>query len=208
MRLNPDYVLDDLAEQRRLVEEYPWATLVSATSTGLVASHLPVLLEPDCEGGAITITSHVGRPDERLHELGEHRVLVIVQGPSGYVSPTWYGDIGPAVPTWNFLTLHLHGKPRLLTAEQTYVVLDRTVDRLERDQPAPFTMSSVEDYARRIAPGTLGFSLTADRVEAKAKLSQDKPPAAVAGVLAEFDRSGCSALAQEMRRAHDDRPGG
>lgn len=206
VRYNPDFVLDDVAEQRRIVDEYPWATLISSTSTGLVASHLPVLLEPEAGDGAITITSHLGRPDEHHHELGDHRVLVIVQGPSGYVSPTWYGDIGPTVPTWNFITVHLHGTPHLLTAEQTYTVLGRTVDRLERDQPNPFVMSSVEDYARKIAPGTLGFSLRADRIEAKAKLSQDKPPAALARVLAEFDRSG-PALAREMRRADSDRRG-
>ncbi len=207
MRFNPDYLLDDVTEQRRLVEAYPWATLVSTTSTGLVASHLPILLEPDSGDATITITSHVGRPDECRHELGEHPVLVIVAGPSAYVSPNWYGDVGPAVPTWNFVTVHLHGTPQPLSPEQTYAVLRRTVDRLERDQPNPFAMSAVEDYARRIASGTFGFRLRADRVEAKAKLSQDKPRAARTRVIRELERSS-PALAREMRRLNDGRPRG
>ena len=90
VRKNPYYELTDLEEIRRLIRENPWATLVSNPSTGLVASHYPILLEEDRED--ISIVTHVGRPDETVHELGEHELLVIVQGPHGYISSSWYGD--------------------------------------------------------------------------------------------------------------------
>ena len=84
VRKNPYYELTDLEEISRLIRENPWATLVSNPSTGLVASHYPILLEEDRED--ISVVTHVGRPDETVHELGEHELLVIVQGPHGYIS--------------------------------------------------------------------------------------------------------------------------
>ena len=84
MRSNPHFTLDDPATIKRLIEENPWATLVSTTSAGLVASHYPVLLDERRE--EISILSHVGRPDDQLHELGEHEMMLIVQGPHGYIS--------------------------------------------------------------------------------------------------------------------------
>lgn len=70
MKKTPAYLLEDEDEVKRLIRENPWATIVSCAASGLVASHYPVLLE-EAEAG-ISIVSHVGRPDERLHEHGEH----------------------------------------------------------------------------------------------------------------------------------------
>ena len=115
MRHTPHYILDDRDEVRRLVRENPWATIVSnVAERGIVASHYPVLLdEAASTGDEIVLVSHVGRPDEQLHRLGEGEVLVIVQGPHGYVSPSWYAP-GDIVPTWNHVTAHLYGVPEIL----------------------------------------------------------------------------------------------
>src|SRR5680860_850305 len=120
MRHTPAYLLTDPEEVKRLIRENPWATIVSNTANGLVASHYPVMLEEGHDG--ISIVSHVGRPDETLHELGQHEVLVIIQGPHGYVSPGWYDD-KPAVPTWNHVTAHLYGTPEILSEDENWRVL-------------------------------------------------------------------------------------
>ncbi len=125
MRENPSFALEDVAEIRRLVDGNPWATIVSGTGAGLVASHYPVLLDPDRDD--LTLLTHVGRPDERIHELGQRdgadgEVLVIVQGPHGYVSPGWY-DADPAVPTWNHISAHLTCRVEILSAEENLRVL-------------------------------------------------------------------------------------
>lgn len=85
MRHTPRFLMTDPDEVKRLVRAYPWATFVSGTSRGLVASHYPVLLDEDADG--IVILSHVGRPDDELHELGRYEMLVIVQGPHDYSPP-------------------------------------------------------------------------------------------------------------------------
>ena len=82
VRLNPAFSLDDVGTVKRLIRENPWATIVSTTGAGLVASHYPVMLDEQRE--EMSGLSHVGRPDEELHELGQHEVILIVQGPHGY----------------------------------------------------------------------------------------------------------------------------
>src|SRR6478736_9815727 len=111
MRQNPSFTLGDPVELKRLVRENPWATFVSSPSTGLVASHYPVILDETRE--ELSLLAHVGRPSEQLHELGEHELLVIVQGPHGYISSSWYGS-HIEVPTWNFIVAHLSGVPEIL----------------------------------------------------------------------------------------------
>lgn len=209
MRQNPSFALHELAELRRIVREHPWATLVSATSSGLQASHYPVILE----GDDLTIVSHVGRPDDAIHELGQHDVVVILQGPHGYVSPGWYDDTA-TVPTWNFTAVHLHGRPELLSAEENLRMLDRLVDVFEAPLPAPRRLLGTPDdaaLAERVARGTVGFRLRPTRIEAKRKLSQNKPEQVVRSVVAELESDGPYAqpqLAAEMRRAHPFLAGG
>jgi transcriptional regulator len=204
MRPNPSFSLSDPAAIKQLVRDNPWITLVSHPDSGLVASHYPAIVDDDRDD--LSIVSHVGRPDDLLHELGRHEVLVIVQGPHGYISPSWY-DAAPAVPTWNFVVAHLSGVPELLDAEENFRMLGRLVDRFEAPLPEPRAMlgSPVDAaYASRIASGTVGFRLTPTRLVAKAKLSQNKPRHIVESVLTRLEGDGPYAqpvLAAAMREA-------
>lgn len=210
MRQNPSFVLGETAEIKRLIRENPWATIISHTSAGeLVASHYPVLLEESAEEPSeIVLLGHVGRPDEQLHELGQHELLVIIQGPHGYVSPGWY-DASPAVPTWNFITAHLYGTPDILSDDENLRVLDRLVDHFEERMPEPRRMNDTPanaEYAARISAGTVGFRLRITRRVAKNKMSQNKPAETARRIITELDGDGpyaSAALAAEMRRVHD-----
>jgi transcriptional regulator len=190
MRSNPDYSLADLVEIRKLIGNHPWATIISHTSNGLVVSHYPVLLDDNED--EIVLVSHVGRPDERLHELGTHGIVIVFYGPSGYISPGWY-DVPTGVPTWNFATVHAHGRPERLSDAENLRVLERLVDHFEEPLPHPFRMRSTienEQYAERIVHGTVGFRMTVERFEAKDKMSQDKPPAVVDRIVAALRQPG------------------
>jgi transcriptional regulator len=204
MRENPYYELTDEAEIRRLIRENPWAVLVSNSSAGLVASHYPILLEEERE--ELSIVTHVGRPDDQVHELGEHELLVIVQGPHGYISSSWYGD-HIEVPTWNFIVAHLSGVPELLEPEENFEVLTRLVAHFEQRvaDPRPLDATpAVAADARRDSRGTVGLRLVPTRIVAKQKMSQNKPLEIAETVLAELEGDGpyaSEALAREMRRA-------
>ncbi|WP_411700239.1 FMN-binding negative transcriptional regulator [Conyzicola sp.] len=207
MRHTPTYVLTDPDEVKRLIRENPWATIVSNTATGLVASHYPVVLE-ETGAGVISVVSHVGRPDEKLHELGEHEILMIVQGPHGYVSPSWYGN-GEFVPTWNHVTAHLYGTPVILSDAENFEVLDDLVDHFEQQLPEPMSLDLDEEQARRIAKGTVGIRFVVTRFDARLKLSQNKPPEVVDRIVAALETDGpfaSPALASEMKRVRGDAP--
>ena len=203
MRHTPGYIVTDPEEIKRLIRENPWATIVSNTANGLVASHYPVILEEDDD---ITIVSHVGRPDEQLHELGTSEVLVIIQGPHGYISPGWY-DKGDFIPTWNHVTAHLYGTPEILSDEENFRVLGELVHHFEDDMPHPVTLDVDEDAARRIAKGTVGLRLRVTRFDARLKLSQNKAPEVADRIIGELqagEHYSSPSLAREMRRIHGD----
>ncbi|MGN6199171.1 FMN-binding negative transcriptional regulator [Humibacter sp.] len=198
MRHTPHYLMTDPDEVKRLIRGNPWATFVSPTTNGLVASHYPVMVDEDAEG--ITIVSHFGRPDDELHELGKHEILVIIQGPHDYVSPSWYAP-GDLVPTWNHVTAHLYGMPEILSEEENYQVLDRLTDYFEQHYPNGRHLSEDEAGTRRIAKGTIGLRMHVARFDARAKLSQNKTPEVIENVTEHIAESN-PALAHEMRRVN------
>lgn len=211
MRQNPSFTLADVAEIRRVIDANPWATVVSAPEDGLVASHYAVLLDDDRDD--LTVVGHVGRPDDAIHGLGEREILLAFQGPHGYVSPGWYGDV-PAVPTWNYTAVHLSGVPEILSTAENLRVLDALVARFESRLPDPRLMWERPNdaaFIERLESGTVGFRLTPTKVVAKRKLSQNKPAETIEAVIAALHADGPyanAALAAEMRRAQDARTGG
>lgn len=203
MRHTPSYLMSDPAEVKRLIQHHPWATFVSATTSGLVASHYPVMLDDPAD--EITIVSHFGRPDEVLHELGEHEILVIIQGPHDYVSASWY-DPGDLVSTWNHVTAHLYGTPELLSEEENYAMLSRLTDHFEQHHPDGRRLAEDEAGTRRAARGTVGLRLRVTRCDARAKLSQNKTPEVAERVTNKLTTRNPD-LANEMRRIRqDDKP--
>ncbi len=206
MRQNPSFAMTDVGELRRVVDENPWVTLVGGDADGMVASHYAVLL--DDERDDLTIVGHVGRPDDALLGLGERELLVVVQGPHGYISPGWYPP-GPEVPTWNYVAVHLAGVPELLAPAENLRVLERLVARFESRMPQPrllWEAPNEPEFVSRLERGTVGFRLTPTRVSAKRKLSQNRPDDVVDSVIAGLEAAPSAyadpRLPAEMRRAH------
>lgn len=199
MRHTPRYLMTDPLEVKRLIRGNPWATFVSPTSTGLIASHYPALLIEDEH--EIVIASHFGRPDDQLHELGDHEILVIIQGPHDYVSPSLYAP-RDLVPTWNHVTAHLYGTPEILSEDENYAMLAQLTDHFEKGTPHGRSLSEDEAGTRRAAKGTVGLRMRVDRFDARAKLSQNKSPEVRDDITARFDETN-AALAAEMRRVTD-----
>jgi transcriptional regulator len=169
MRPNRLFASDDPELVRALIREHPWATLVSSTTAGLAASHYPVLLDEDAPG--LTLLTHLGRPDEEVLEIEKGEVLVIVQGPHGYVSPGWYRPEERLVPTWNFTVAHLHGTPQVIDEAENFAVLTRLVEHFEHRLDRPQLLDPAD---APIASGTVGLRIPIDRFEMKRKLGQNK----------------------------------
>jgi transcriptional regulator len=202
MRHNPKHAVTDEAVVRRLIAENPWATIVSHNGEELVASHYPVLLDDRAGPEQLTVVTHVGRPDERVHDLGTSEVLLIVAGPHGYISPGWYSDEAPPVPTWNFSVAHCYGVPEILEPDENLAVLTRLVEHFERHTENPVNLDP--EIGEPLSRGTVGLRIPITRFVCKVKMSQDKDEASRQRVLEELRRPGAygnERLADEMDRA-------
>jgi transcriptional regulator len=201
MRHNPAHAVDDERIVRLLIEENPWATIVSSRDGEMVASHYPILLE-DRDDEVLSIVTHVGRPDEKVHDFGVREVMVIVAGPHGYVSPSWYTPGDTPAPTWNFIVAHCYGIPEVLPLEENKATLTRLVAHFERRVEDPVYLAP--ETADRLAPGTVGLRIPITRWTAKLKMSQDKSPQSREQVLEALRKPGPYqnlALVSEMERA-------
>ena len=200
MRHNPKHAVTDEAVVRTLIAENPWATIVSLNAGELVASHYPILLDDSTE--ELAIVTHVGRPDDEVHGFGDREVLLIVAGPHGYISPSWYAPGATPAPTWNFSVAHCYGVPQILSLEDNKATLARLVAHFERHVAEPLYLQ--REVADRIAPGTVGIRLPITRFVCKVKMSQDKDEVSQRNVLAELRGDGpyaSAALAADMDRA-------
>jgi transcriptional regulator len=154
---------------------HDFALLVSHGRGGLIASHIPVLVERD--GPVMHLLGHLARPNPQLADLPEGaEVLTIFAGPHAYVSPGWY-EAGPAVPTWNYADVHAYGRVRLVEDKDWLRrLLRRLTDRHEAGNPTPWRMQDLpEPYLQGMLNGIVGFDIAVDRLEGKYKLSQNRP---------------------------------
>ncbi len=201
MRHTPRHAVTDVAVVRRLIAENPWATIVSQNSGELVASHCPVLLD-SATADRLALVTHVGRPDEQVHGFGSGEVLVIVAGPHGYISPSWYTDQDEPAPTWNFSVAHCYGVPEILDPDENLRVLSRLVEHFEQHVEEPVYLDP--EVGARLAPGTVGIRVPITRFVCKVKMSQDKDPRSQRQVLQALRRPGHYQhlpLADAMERA-------
>ena len=190
---------------RDLLTNHGAADLITATSEGLLATFLPFLYDPAVgEHGALL--GHVARNNDQWRREALGDALVVVHGPDAYVSPAWYAskaEHGRVVPTWNYLTAHVYGE--LVVHDDPIWVEDlvrRLTERHERSRAEPW---SVDDAPPRFVSGQLraivGLELRITRVEAKAKLSQNRPEADIDGVIAGLTARGDTASATAVKAA-------
>lgn len=168
--------------------------LVTATTSGPTATLLPVLYEPDSgERGAFV--GHLARANApwRAPVLGE--ALLILHGPDAYVSPSWYpskAEHGKVVPTWNYLVAHVYG--RLVIHDDIdwlEALVRRLTTRHEAGQQAPWSLDDAPaSFVAAQLRANVGVELVIERVEAKAKWSQNRAAADVAGAIAGLDAAG------------------
>ena len=196
---------------RDLLRHHGAADLVTSTADGLRATLLPFVVDEDDTGAPSRLLGHVARTNEqwRLPVLAE--ALVIVRGPDAYVSPSWYAtkrQHGRVVPTWNYVTAHVYG--RLVVHDDPDWVeglVRRLTAKHEGHQAEPW---SVDDAPPQYVAGQLraivGVEVEVARVEAKWKLSQNRPEADQEGVLVGLDAepgAGSHAVAAAMRDVRD-----
>lgn len=182
MYVNPLYAERELPVLHELIETARFGLLVLCAG-GPLAAHIPFVLRRD-QGPNGTLVAHVARIDPLARHLGAgNEALAIFSGPQAYVSPQWYRSDG--LPTYNFLAVHAHGRPRLLADRDTVLAyLTELVDVHEQRFSSPWSLASAaEEHVEELLPHIVAFMLEISSIQGKRKLSQNKSAADRDGVI-------------------------
>jgi len=184
------FAVEDRAAIARLVDEYPFATLVTPAAPEPQVSHLPLLLVADA-GPHGTLIGHMARANPHWRHAGGVDSIALFHGPHAYVSPSWYAKPEEAVPTWNYVAIHAHGRLEVIEdGARSRDVLDALVQRFEGNRAAPWRFAMPERQRDALVGAIVAFRLRIERVSAKFKLSQNRPAADQVRVAAALDREG------------------
>lgn len=171
-----------------LIREHPLATLVTLASDGLNANHIPMEIDADAAPMG-TLRGHVARANPMWSDFNaDVDALVIFQGPSTYVTPTWYPtkrETGKVVPTYNYAVVHAYGPLRVVEdAAWLRDLVERLTGRFESRRSDPWKVSDapasfIEAQLRAI----VGLEIPIRRLLGKWKMSQNRSATDRAGVV-------------------------
>ncbi|MFG0533198.1 FMN-binding negative transcriptional regulator [Pseudomonas sp. yb_2] len=174
------------------------AVLVSQGEQGLLATHLPVLVDT-AEGDFGTVYAHLARANRQWQDL-QHggEALLVFPGADAYVSPGYYpskAENPNVVPTWNYLAVHAYGTAEVIhEAEPLLAIVSRLTDRHEQGRSEPWKVTDAPaDYIEGMLRAIVGIRLPIARLQGARKLSQNRSGQDIAGV-----REGLSASPDQL----------
>ena len=189
--------IEDRAALLAYMRAYSFAALASAGPAGLMATHLPFVIED--EDGRIRLLAHMARANPQWREFAAGiDALVIFMQPHAYVSPRLY-DSRQNVPTWNYVAVHAYGRPLLIEEREAKIELQK---KLIRQHDAGFLEQMAElpeSYLDAKLAAIVSFSLEVTRIDARYKLSQEKNPAERERIARDLEAGGEGVAAQTAR---------
>ena len=176
---------DRIPVLHKLMEDQPFASLITMGSSGLFASHIPMVLEQN--GTLGQLRGHISRANTQWRDYTPSvEALAIFSGPQHYITPNWYQEkqeTGKVVPTWNYVVVHAYGYLKVIEdGEWLMAHLANLTNIHEAESPVPWKIGDAPaDYIAALAKGIVGLEMTVERLEGKWKVSQNR---------SERDRSG------------------
>src|SRR6185503_13124865 len=154
------------------IERHDFGLLVTHGAAGLIASQIPFLAKR--RDGGLYLQAHIARANPQAEDFDGGEALAIFPGPHAYISPGWY-EAGPAVPTWNYASVHAYGTARAIDdRDWLRDMLDRLSVRHEAREAAPWRMRDLPPaYLEAMLRGIVGIEIAVLRLEGKFKLSQN-----------------------------------
>lgn len=193
------FAVEDRAALDAVIRDNPFGLLIGELEGAPFATHLPFLLDGD------RLLSHFARGNPHWKSIdGRAEMLAVFSGPHAYVSPRWY-EAEQAVPTWNYVAVHVYGAPRVIEDPvRVRDLLDRLVTEYEGDA---WSLGGRDaDFTERMSRGIVAFEMPIERIEGKFKLSQNRPVEDRRRVISELEKPAAGTntdLARLMRAAMD-----
>lgn len=186
---------DRLPVLHGLIRANPLGLLISVGEEGPVANPLPFLLDAAASPNG-TLQAHLAKANPQWRSLHQgQEVLVVFQGVDRYVTPSWYAtkrETGKVVPTWNYAIVQVRGPVRVIE-DRAWLAgqIAALTDRQEGGRADPWAVADApEDFVAGQIKGIVGLEIEIARVEGKWKVSQNRPAADRAGVVAGLEAEG------------------
>ena len=203
----PIFAIDEDREIERLIHQYPFGLLVTGdTDEAPVATHIPMIAQRS--GSGLRLLGHIARANPQCAAIhGARPALAVFTGAHAYISPSWYDPPYPQVPTWNYSAVHARG--RLHEATDPYAILSALTTCFESKFDVPWEFARLDrSYVEDQMRGIVAFEMIVERIEGKAKFSQNRSERDAAGAIAGLkgsDEPLDRACAAEMQRFFEQR---
>lgn len=192
MYIPKQFEITDRDEIFAFIEANAFGQLISSLENRPFSSHIPFLVSED----RTHLIGHIAKQNPQHRELDGQQVLVTLQGPHEYISPSWYGSSG--VPTWNYQAVHIYGKCRVFTDTAK---MKEVVDRLTQKYESAFENPWQPDYQASVLGGIIGLEVEISDIQCKYKLGQNRSIQDQQQVVAQLEKIGANDMGRAMRRA-------
>jgi transcriptional regulator len=169
---------DRISVLHKLMEDQPFASLITMGSSGLFASHIPMVLEQS--GGKGQLRGHISRANPQWRDYTPSvQALAIFSGPQHYITPNWYlekQESGKVVPTWNYVVVHAYGYLKIIEDGAWLLTHLASLTNIhEAASPVPWKIEDAPaDYIASQVKGIVGLEMEVTRLEGKWKVSQNR----------------------------------
>ncbi len=171
-------------------------------TSGFQISHLPFVVNDECT----LVQAHMARANKHWTIMDQGETLLLVQGPHHYISSLWY-DSANQVSTWNYIAIHLHGKVRLIHDRDELLHILRKTNEFFDGSAGVQKMEAMNSEQRdALCKAIVGVELQITKIEAKAKMSQNRLPEEreqVLRALYELNTPSSQTTAALIRRFND-----
>ena len=197
----PDlYKNDNQEDIHGFIHQNGFGILVNQTDGKPWATHIPLLLEE--KGGKQILVGHVSNDNPQAESFKTNDdVLAIFMGAHTYISSSWYDHEN--VPTWNYLAVHIYGKLKIHSLEESVQALKRLVDKYEAKSENPLRIEDLSKKTMLQARGIVSFEIEITAIEAKKKLSQNRDDKNYKTIISELEKTNDNqaiAVANEMKK--------
>lgn len=192
--------IQNQAEIIRFISTYNFATVISYDQKRPIATHIPI--EYELRKEALYLKGHLAKANPQWQSFQEEQaILISFMETHSYISSSWYDQID--VPTWNYIAVHMYGKPRIFEEEELLAFVRFQMEKYEANSTQPVKMEHLDPASlKRNLRGIVGFEILVEDIQARYKLSQNKSEATFKNIVHELERLNdhqASKLAQAMR---------
>ncbi|WP_182406316.1 FMN-binding negative transcriptional regulator [Psychrobacter sp. GP33] len=187
MHIPKQFKQENDTELLELMREYPFATLITHSTSGMEANHLPISLS--WQEDKLYLHAHIAKVNCLWQSVAKSsEVLVVFNGPNCYISPNHYPtkqQTGKAVPTWNYVAVHVKGSISFINdAAWIYQALENLTDEHEFGLDNPWAISDAPaPYIDKMLPAIVGIEIAVTSITGQWKLSQNQPLVNQVGVI-------------------------